>query len=470
VKVRPSIPREKYRAVRRQDLSDLPQFRHLSREDRIAMLAVSAVLPFRTNYYVIEELINWDDIPDDPIYQLTFPQRGMLDPDDFRRMADLVTRQADPKQIKAAARDIVYRMNPHPAGQRQHNVPSYQGESIPGMQHKYGDTVLYFPSQGQTCHAYCTYCFRWAQFIGIEELKFRSNETDLLHAYLREHTEASDILFTGGDPMTMRTRLLRNYIEPLLEPGFEHIRQIRIGTKAVAYWPHRFVSDADADDFLRLLEEIRAAGKLPAIMAHYSHPVELSTRISREAVRRIQDAGGVLRSQSPLVRHVNDSSSIWHGLWKTQIALGIIPYYMFVERDTGPKEYFEVPLARALRIYKRAYRRLSGLARTVRGPVMSAMPGKVLLTGTADIHGEKVFVLHLLRGRKPEWERRPFFAHYDDEATWLTDLEPALGEREFFFEPDLRELIRTSSRRPRPRGEKPLFADHPDRLELHREL
>jgi len=467
MQVRPSIPRDKYRAVRRKDLAELPQFRHLDSEDRIAMLAVSAVLPFRTNQYVIEELIDWDNIPDDPLYQLTFPQHGMLDSDDFRRMVDLITRKTDRRQMQAAAREIAYRLNPHPAGQRQHNVPKYKGQPIPGMQHKYSDTALYFPAQGQTCHAYCTYCFRWAQFSGIEELTFRGNETELLHAYLREHTEISDILFTGGDPMTMRTRLLRRYIIPLLGRGFEHIRQIRIGTKALAFWPHRFVSDADADDFLRLIEEIRAVGKLPAIMAHYSHPVELSTGISREAVRRVQDAGAVIRSQAPLVRHVNDSSSIWHELWKTQVSLGIIPYYMFVERDTGPKEYFEVPLARALRIYKRAYRRLSGLARTVRGPVMSTMPGKVLLTGTADIHGEKVFVMNMLRGRRPDWERRPFFAHYDDEATWLTDLEPALGEHEFFFEPELRNLLHGARRRARPRtGIHPLH-DHHDRLELH---
>ena len=44
------------------------------------------------------------------------------------------------------------------------------------MQHKYRETVLFFPSQGQTCHAYCTYCFRWAQFVGLDDLKFASRE------------------------------------------------------------------------------------------------------------------------------------------------------------------------------------------------------------------------------------------------------------------------------------------------------
>lgn len=438
---------ERYHPIGRKGLDSLPQIQNLDQDERTAMKVVSAVLPFRTNTYVLNELIDWDNIPDDPIYQLTFPQRDMLDPEDFNAVADLISSNAPREELKTAINKIRCRLNPHPAGQKQHNVPTFMGEALPGMQHKYGDTVLFFPSQGQTCHAYCTYCFRWAQFVGMEELRFQSNETEMLHSYLRQHTEISDILFTGGDPMVMRTKHLRSYIEPLLRPEFEHIRQIRIGTKALAFWPQRFVEGEDAEDFLRLLEEIRRAGRLPAIMAHFSHSVEMSPAIARKAMRRIQDAGGVIRSQAPLIRHVNDSSSIWAELWSTQISLGCVPYYMFVERDTGPKGYFEVPLARALRIYQRAYRTVTGLARTVRGPVMSALPGKVLLTGVTEIHGEKVFALHLLRGRKPEWERQPFFASYDEEATWLTDLEPAFGQRHFFYQKELKKLLKEKSPR-----------------------
>jgi hypothetical protein len=116
---------------------------------------------------------------------------------------------------------------------------------------------------------------------------------------------------------------------------------------------------------------------------------------------------------------------------------------MFVERDTGPRRYFEVPLARASRIFRDAYRRVSGLARTVRGPSMSATPGKVLVLGDAEVAGERVFALELLQGRDPDWVGRPFFARYDESATWLTDLVPAFGEREFFFEPELREIRRS---------------------------
>lgn len=102
---------------------------------------------------------------------------------------------------------------------------------MPGVQHKYAETCLVFPSVGQTCHAFCTYCFRWAQFVGWRDLKFATDRDMTFLRYLREHHEASDVLLTGGDPLVMPTTVLARYIEPLLAPGFEHIRTIRLGTK-----------------------------------------------------------------------------------------------------------------------------------------------------------------------------------------------------------------------------------------------
>lgn len=433
---RPSLPR-RYKAFTRKDLERLPQLRALGEGHVRAMQAIAAVLPFRTNAYVVDELIDWRRVPDDPIYQLTFPQPEMLEPGDFRTMLRLVESGAGEHAIRAAARKIQMRLNPHPAGQMSLNVPVLRGERLPGLQHKYRETVLFFPSQGQTCHAYCTYCFRWAQFVGMEGMKFAQREMESFHQYLREHVEIRDVLFTGGDPMVMRSKLLRQYIEPLLGPGFEHVQDIRIGTKAVAYWPYRFVTDEDADDFLRLVEDVQRAGKHLAIMAHYSHPRELMPDVAQTAIRRLRDAGAEIRCQAPLIRHVNDEAHVWRTLWETQVRLGAVPYYMFVERDTGPKAYFEVPLARALTIFRRAWREVTGLARTVRGPSMSATPGKVQVDGVAEIQGERVFCLSFLRGRNKDWVRRPFFARYDETATWLDELEPAFGEERFFFEDEM---------------------------------
>ncbi|MHC5019065.1 MAG: KamA family radical SAM protein [Planctomycetota bacterium] len=433
----PQSPK-KYRAFGRSDLDRLPQFAELPVEERHALKAVSAVLPFKLNNYVLEELIDWSRIPHDPIYQLTVPQREMLAPADFARMVELVRRDAPAAELRSAASEIRARLNPHPAGQKTLNVPHLDGEPLPGMQHKYRETVLFFPASGQTCHAYCTYCFRWAQFVGDQDLRFAARETAGLVRYLRSHPEVSSVLITGGDPMIMRPEVLRAYLEPLL--AVETVRSIRIGTKSLAYWPYAYTTDDSAGAYLRLFEEIVASGRTLAFMAHFSHPVELETAAVENATAAILSTGAVIRCQAPLIRHVNDAAGVWARMWRTQVRLGMVPYYMFVERDTGPKRYFEVPLARALEIFRGAYQQVSGLARTVRGPSLSATPGKVELTGVTEINGRRVFALQFLQARNPDWVKRPFFAEYDETATWLDDLVPAFGDREFFYETELRDL------------------------------
>jgi hypothetical protein len=95
------------------------------------------------------------------------------------------------------------------------------------------------------------------------------------------------------------------------------------------------------------------------------------------------------------------------------------------EAMTGPSDYFKLPLADAYEIFQRAYRQVSGLARTVRGPSMSTFPGNVVIDGIVEIAGEKVFALQFLQARNPEWVRRPFYAKFDSRTTWLDDLVPA---------------------------------------------
>ena len=428
-----------YKANTRNDLPRIAEVLGLNGEEVKDMQAVSAVLPFKVNNYVLENLIDRDNLPNDPMYQLTVPQRGMLADSDFQRMRDLVGREAPETEIKLAAREIQARLNPHPAGQQELNKPMLDGEELPGMQHKYNETVLFFPAQGQTCHAYCTYCFRWAQFIGDNELKFSNKEPEQLRRYVEENPQIDSVLITGGDPMIMKTKFLRQYIEPLM--NIPHLNSIRVGTKAIAYWPYRFTEGEDADDLMRLIGEVRKAGKNFAVMAHSSHPVEFSTDVSEQAVKRLIDAGAVVRCQAPLIKRVNDHPDIWAALWRKQVALGAVPYYMFVERDTGPKNYFEVPLARAYDIFSRAYNQVSGLARTVRGPSMSCTPGKVCVDGVTEIHGEKLFVMKFIQGRNPYWANKVFFAKYNPKATWLDDLEPTLGEERFFFEQGMDEFV-----------------------------
>ena len=418
-----------------RNIDSLRQFQQLDPEAKEALRVVAHILPFRVNNYVVENLIDWNNIPNDPIYQLTFMQKGMLDDSHYDQMKRFLS---DPSVSKGDLAAIIYKirkeLNPHPAGQLSSNVPTFEDRPVPGVQHKYKQTALVFPSAGQQCHSYCTFCFRWPQFIGESDLKFATDSQMTYLKYLREHEELTDVLFTGGDPMVMNAKLLEKHLAPLLTPDYNHIQNIRIGSKSLSYWPQRFVSDKDSNEVLDLFKRINDSGKQLAFMAHINHINELQTDIVQEAIYKIRQTGTQIRTQAPLLRHINDDSAMWANMWKLQVRLGMVPYYFFIERDTGPKNYFSLPLAKTWEIYKNALQEVSGLARTVRGPSMSASPGKVAIEGMNVINGEKVFVLTLLQARNPNHIKKPFLAKFDENAIWFDQLVPAFGESKFFFE------------------------------------
>jgi len=421
-----------------RNFREIPQTDKLSEREKKEIEIVASVLPFKTNNFVINNLINWDNIPEDPIYTLTFPRKEMLRQDHFDIIEKCIDDELPKTEIKNIAHQIQHELNPNPASQLK-NIPIVNGEPLAGVQHKYRETVLFFPSQGQTCHAYCTFCFRWPQFTGISEIKFSTKETEQLYEYLRNHLEITDFLFTGGDPMTMKAKILEQYIEPILKDELHNIQTIRIGTKSLSYWPYRYLSDDDSDDLIRLFEKIVKKGINLSIMAHFNHPIELEPPEVREAIKRILETGAQIRTQSPIIKHINDKPEIWSEMWRKQVNLSIIPYYLFIERNTGAQHFFAVKLVDAWNIFRKAYQSVSGICRTVRGPSMSSTPGKVQVLGVSEIKGEKVFVLRFIQGRNPEWVARPFFATYDENAKWLSDLKPAFGESKFFFEDDLLE-------------------------------
>lgn len=423
-----------YRSFSKKSFRDIPQIeKNLSEEEKFAIEVVGSVLPFKVNNYVIDELINWDDYLNDPIFRLTFPQKGMLTQAHFDAMAEVLKSGADKKEIEKHANKIRLELNPHPAGQQTMNVPELEGQKLTGVQHKYDETMLFFATQGQTCHAFCTFCFRWPQFVGMDDLKFAMRESELVIGYLKEHPEVTDLLFTGGDPMIMRTKIFKKYIDAILEADIPNLKTIRIGTKSLSYWPYRFTTQDDAQDMLDLFRKINNHGIHVAMMSHFNHPNELKTEAVQQAIKNIKETGTQIRTQSPVMKHINDNSEAWAEMWQKQVELGLIPYYFFVARDTGAQQYFKVELERAWDIFRNAYRKVSGIARTVRGPSMSAGPGKVQIVGVSEVNGEKVFVCQFIQGRNSDWVGRPFFAKYDKDAIWLDDLKPAFEDK-FFFE------------------------------------
>jgi KamA family protein len=441
-----AIERPVLKTYDRLRLGEIPQLKKLPPEIAAGIDLVARVLPFKVNQYVINNLIDWKAAPDDPIFRLNFPMLDMIAPEDAHQLSTLLSEKASEATFDALVDQLRMKMNPHPADQRL-NSPFLDDSLLSGVQHKYTETVLFFPKQGQTCHAYCTFCFRWPQFIQGSSLKFEASDAEQLHSYLRQHEEVTDLLLTGGDPMVMNTRRLQQYLQPFVDGDLQHVQTIRIGTKALTYWPHRFLTDPDSDDLIKLFRDLRDAGRNVALMAHINHWREIEPEPAQMAVHRLKQAGVVIRSQAPVLQHINDDAEIWRRNWLDQTRLGIVPYYMFLERDTGPKHYFQVPIARALQIHRDATSQVSGISRTARGPTMSTSPGKVEVVGTIELAGEKYFILTFAQARNTDWLRKPFLAKYSETACWLDHLEPPNGESAFFFARQYEELMAGKARK-----------------------
>ncbi len=434
----------KYKAYTARNFDKLPQILDNFSEQEINDIKIVAqVLPFKANSYVVDELINWNNPRKDPIFHLTFPNREMLLPKHFDKVEKLVNEKHNKDIFDFEINQIRHKLNPHPAGQSNLNIPHIENEKLEGVQHKYVNTALFFPSQGQTCHAYCTFCFRWPQFVRMDGLRFATSDIDRIIEYIKLHPELTDLLITGGDPMVMNPGRFASYIDRILESDIPHLQNIRIGSKSLAYYPYMFLTENGQ----KVLESFRKAtkyGKHISFMAHFNHYIELSTPSVKEAISKINDTGAKIRTQSPVFRNINDSPEVWSKMWQEQVKLGCIPYYMFIARDTGAQHYFSVTLERAWQIFREAYSNVSGLARTVRGPSMSCGPGKIQVLGVTEILGEKVFVLRFIQGRNKDWVQKPFFAKYNPDDTWIDDLEPAFGEKEFFFTKEYRDYFQAS--------------------------
>lgn len=377
---------------------------------------VAQVFPFRLNSFVADELIDWRAGAADPLFRLVVPHREMLTAEEFQTVERAMNEGS---HALAGTVDRIRRdHNPYPSKQLE-NVPTIDGSPVEGLQHKYSDTVLAFPSQGQTCHAFCTYCFRWSQFVR-DVRAFDLRDPEVLSSYVARHPEVSDVIITGGDALVMRTGVLRTYVEPLL--AIAHVRTIRFATKAPIYMPQRLLDESDSLD--ELVESIRRHGKSCVVMLHATHPRELENAVVRSAIDRIQRAGATIRCQAPIAKGINDRAETLRALWAEETRLGCVPYYAFVPRDTGADASFSVPIARALDVYREAVAGLSGLARSALGPVMSTDDGKIVVDGVLDFNGTRCFAMRYHRARKTELVGTPLLARYDTASTWFSDLVP----------------------------------------------
>jgi lysine 2,3-aminomutase len=353
-------------------LRSIDEVANIPESERERLRTVAEEYVFRANDYSLE-LIDWDD-PGDPIRQLIIPRVEELN--DWGRLD--------------ASNEARYTV-------------------AQGVQHKYPDTVLLLCNE--VCGAYCRYCFRKRLFMDDNDEVTKDVSAGI--RYIATHPEVNNVLLTGGDPLLMSTRRLREIIEALAR--IEHVRIIRIGSKMPAFDPFRILHDADLRD---LLGQHSTPRQRIYLMAHFDHPREL-TGPAVDGLDAYIRLGVICVNQCPLIRGVNDDPEVLGELYRRLSWIGCPPYYLFQGRPTAGNEPYEVPIVRGWEIFREALRHGSGLARRARY-CMSHETGKVEISGV----DEQYIYLRYHRARDPKLRGRLMLYHRDDNASWLDDLRP----------------------------------------------
>ena len=199
---------------------------------------------------------------------------------------------------------------------------------------------------------------------------------------------------------------------PIIEdPELLHVRAVRLGSRMLTFQPELILS-RKYEETLAVFDRLRDNGVQLCWMAHFSTPRELLNRSTLAAIRRLQNHGVTLRSQSPIMNHVSlftdphgkvdveRSARNWIDLAHILAALSIRFHAMYCARPTGEHHYFSAPLADIEKVFNLIYRSLASLHRPSRFITMTTSAGKISILGTAEVNGEKVFALKFNESRQ----------------------------------------------------------------------
>lgn len=276
-----------------------------------------------------------------------------------------------------------------------------------GLQHKYPQTALILSTN--RCAAYCRYCFR-KRLVGLSDKEIIQNFSDAVD-YIKKHEEISNVLISGGDPLTLPTKIIRKFLEMLSE--IDHLYFIRFGTKIPVTLPKRISTD---DELLSVFKEFSVPNRRIYIVTQFNHPKEI-TEESTSAINLLLESNVLVNNQSVLLKGVNDDPEILAELMNRLVSIGVSPYYVFQCRPVKRVTHFQVPLIKGYQIVKETKKRLDGFGKRFRY-VMSHKTGKIEIVGMID--DNMYFKYH--QAKDPNNRGKFFKKKVTKDARWFDDL------------------------------------------------
>ena len=185
---------------------------------------------------------------------------------------------------------------------------------VEGVVHRYPDRALL--KLTTICAVYCRFCFR-RETVGPDAEPLSKEKLDAALGYIAAHPEIWEVILTGGDPLVLSPRRLKDVVGRLA--AIEHVKVIRVHSRIPVADPQRVTPE--------LVEALKISGKATYVVLHANHPREL-TPAARDACARIIDAGIPMLSQSVLLAGVNDEPATLGALMRALVESRIKPYYL----------------------------------------------------------------------------------------------------------------------------------------------
>jgi lysine 2,3-aminomutase len=303
---------------------------------------------------------------DMPMTTLRTPQQlcehGFVPPDQRDAQEQVAARYA--VALPRALAELIDRNDPHDPIARQF-VPAaaeldHQPQElldpigddahspVEGIVHRYPDRVLL--KLTHVCAVYCRFCFR-REMVGPEKGKALSSKAlDAALAYIAGHPEIWEVILTGGDPLVLSPRRLREVMKRLA--AIDHVKILRIHSRVPVAEPARVTAE--------LVRAIKLKDKPTYVAVHVNHAREL-TAAARAACARLADAGIPLLGQSVLLAGVNDTPEAMSDLMRALVECRIKPYYLH-HGDLAPgTSHLRTEIAAGQELMRALRGRLSGL-------------------------------------------------------------------------------------------------------------
>jgi lysine 2,3-aminomutase len=257
----------------------------------------------------------------------------LIDPSDPH---DPIARQfvPDPRELHMAPGE-----SHDPIGDEAHSP-------VEGIVHRYPDRVLL--KLVNACAVYCRFCFR-REMVGPGRGGLAPAALDQALAYVRSRPEIWEVILTGGDPLVLSARRLKEVVTRLA--AIAHVKVIRVHTRVPVAAPKRVTA--------ALVRALRTS-KATFVVLHANHPRELTAQV-RAACARFIDAGIPMLAQSVLLRGVNDDAQTLGALLRALVESRIKPYYLH-HADLAPgTAHLRTTIAEGQALMRALHGRTSGL-------------------------------------------------------------------------------------------------------------